>query len=221
MPGRNRFLEGLQRVMRAFAPSEENFFELFEQISDHVVEAAECLHDVMGRYERLPLAVEKIDDIEHAADNVVHEAVRRLNTTFVTPALFDREDIYRIVERLDDIVDQTKGAIDRLSIFNIAEPTDRCRELADLLLEAAKALQANMHNIADIQPQQDEYVAEINTLENQADVVHRAALSELFEYEGDPRHIMKWLLIYQFVEGAIDGCEEAANLVEAVVVKNA
>ncbi len=207
--------------MRAFAPSEENFFELFEEISDHVVEAAECLHDIMGRYERLPLAVEKIDDIEHAADNVVHEAVRRLNTTFVTPALFDREDIYRIVERLDDIVDQTKGAIDRLSLFNIAEPTDRCRELADLLLQAAKALQANMHNIADIQPQQDEYVAEINTLENQGDVVHRAALSELFEYEGDPRHIMKWLLIYEFVEGAIDGCEGAANLVEAVVVKNA
>jgi len=221
MPGRNRFLEGLQRVMRSVAPSEENFFELFEEISDHVVEAAECLHDIMGRYERLPLAVEKIDDIEHAADNVVHEAVRRLNTTFVTPALFDREDIYRIVERLDDIVDQTKGAIDRLSLFNIAEPTDRCRELADLLLQAAKALQANMHNIADIQPQQDQYVAEINTLENQADVVHRAALSELFEYEGDPRHIMKWLLIYQFVEGAIDGCEGTANLVEAVVVKNA
>ena len=207
--------------MRSFAPSEENFFELFEEISDHVVEAAECLYDVMGRYERLPLAVEKIDDIEHAADNVVHEAVRRLNTTFVTPALFDREDIYRVVERLDDIVDQTKGAIDRLSLFNIAEPTDRCRELADLLLQAAKALQANMHNLSGLKATDSTYVAEVNTLENQADVVNRAAMSELFEYEGDPRHIMKWLQIYQFVEEAIDSCEGAVNLVEAVVVKNA
>jgi len=207
--------------MRSFAPSEENFFELFQQISDKVVEGAECLSDIMANYERLPLAVEKIHDIEHAADNVVHEAVRRLNTTFVTPALFDREDIYRIVERLDDIVDQIKGAIDRLNMFNITEPTERCRELAGLLLQAAEALQTNMHNISDIDPEQDEYVARINTLENQGDVVHRAALSELFEYEGDPRHIMKWLQIYQFVEGALDGCEGAANLVEAVVVKNA
>lgn len=221
MPGRNRFLDGLQRVMRAFAPSEENFFELFADISDYVVEAAECLGDVMQNYSRLQLYVEKINDIEHAADNVVHEVVRRLNTTFVTPALFDREDIYRVVEHLDDIVDQVKGAIDRMNLFNIEEPTDRCRELTALLLEAAKALQASMHNIADIQPRQSEFVAEINTLENQGDVVHRAALSELFDYEGDPRHIMKWLQIYEFVEGALDGCEDAANLVEAVVVKNA
>ncbi len=221
MPGRNRFLDGLQRVMRSFAPSEENFFVLFEELSDKAVAAAECLDDVMENFHRLELAVEKIGDIEHEADEIVHEVTRRLNTTFVTPALFDREDIFRVAERLDDIIDQTKGAIDRLSIFNIDEPIDRCKEMAKIFVQAATCLQTNMHNLAGLKPTDNEYVARINTLENAADVVHRSAVTELFEYEGDPRHIMKWLLIYGFVEEAIDSCEAAVNLVETVVVKNA
>ncbi len=221
MPGRNRFLDGLQRVMRAFAPSEENFFELFEALGDKALAAAECLDDVMQRFHRLPLAVERIEDIEHEADEIVHEVVRRLNTTFVTPALFDREDIYRVAERLDDIIDQTKGAIDRLQLFKIEKPTDRCKELVKIFVQAAECLQSNMHNLAGLKPTDCEYVAEVNTLENQADVVNRAAMSELFQYEGDPRQIMKWLQIYQFIEEAIDSCEAAVNFVEAVVVKNA
>jgi len=221
MPGRNRFLDGLQRVMRAFAPSEEKFFELFEDLSDKAVAAAECLEDVMDNFHRLELAVEQIADIEHEADEIVHEVVRRLNTAFVTPALFDREDIFRVAERLDDIIDQTKGGIDRLKILHIDEPTDRCKELAKIFVQAAACLQTNMHSLVGLKPTDHEYVARINSLENQADVIHRSAIGELFEYEGDPRHIMKWLQIYGFVEEAIDSCEAAVNLVEAVVVKNA
>ncbi len=221
MAGRNRFLDGLQRVMRAFAPSEENFFELFEDISDCAVEAAECLQDCVNNFAGLPLAVEQMSRIEHKADEVVHETVHRLNSTFVTPALFDREDIYRIIDHMDDIVDQTKGAIDRMQLYHVGQPTDRCKELVALLSEAAKALQANMHHLSSINPTDSAFVARINTIENQADVVHRAAMSELFESDEDARHILKWLQIYQFVEGAIDGCEDAANLVSAVVVKNA
>ncbi|MFP3904817.1 MAG: DUF47 domain-containing protein [Armatimonadota bacterium] len=179
------------------------------------------MDDVVHRYHRLELDVEKISDIEHEADDIVHEVVRRLNTTFVTPALFDREDIYRVAERLDDIIDQSKGVIDRLQLFNIEEPTPRCVELSDIFLRAAECLQTSMKDLSNMEPSDCEHVAEINALENQGDVVNRAAMSELFEYDGDPRYIMKWLQIYQFMEGAIDACEGAANLVEAVVVKNA
>jgi len=121
---RNGVLHRIQRVMRAFLPEEQDFFVLFSSAADKAVEAAECLDKLMNNYGRLALAVEQIDDIEDEADEIVHETVQKLNTTFVTPALFDREDIYRLAECLDDIPDMIKGTIDRFSSFRIAGPDE-------------------------------------------------------------------------------------------------
>lgn len=211
----------LQRVMRAFLPQEQDFFELFSLAADKGVEAAECLDNLMNNYRRLEVAVEDIDKIEHQADEIVHDVVRKLNTTFVTPALFDREDIYRLAECLDDIIDMIKGTIDRFRSFRIAAPTDHARDMAKLLLDATQLLQENIYALPRMQPGDTSYCRQINTLENEGDAALKKALGELFEYEEDAREIIKWKEIYEFVEGALDRCEDAANVIEAVITKNA
>ncbi len=214
-------LSRLQRVMRAFLPQEEDFFGLFLLASDKAVEAARCLHNLMNNYKRLEVAVEDIDKIEHEADEIVHEVVRKLNTTFVTPALFDREDIYRLVECLDDITDMIKGTIDRFQSFRIVAPTEHVQDMSELLLSATQALHENIRELPRMQPGDNRYCRQINTLENEGDVALKKALGELFEYEEDAREIIKWKEIYEFIEEAMDRCEDAANLIEQVITKNA
>ncbi len=217
----NGVLHRLQRVMRAFLPEEQDFFVLFASAADKAVEAAECLHKLMEDYRRLPLAVEQIDDIENEGDEIVHETIQKLNRTFVTPALFDREDIYRLAECLDDIPDMIKGTIDRFNSFKIREPDEHTREMAELLLEATKLLNSNISALPRMQPGDTQYCRQINTLENQGDAALKKALADLFDHEPDAREIIKRKEIYEFIEEAMDRCEDAANLIEAVVTKNA
>ncbi len=218
---RDGILHRIQRVMRAFLPEEQDFFALFASAADKAVEAAECLNKLMDDYRRLALAVEQIDDIEHEADEIVHETVRKLNTTFVTPILFDREDIYRLAECLDDIPDMIKGTIDRFSSFRIAGPDEHTREMSQLLLEATKLLKENIYELPRMQAGDTHYCRQINTVENQGDAALKQALADLFDHEPDAREIIKWKEIYEFIEEALDRCEDAANLIEAVITKNA
>jgi uncharacterized protein Yka (UPF0111/DUF47 family) len=218
---RRRPLSGFQRILSAFMPKEEDFFVLFQHLSDHALEAIETLKGVTDDFSRLPYAVTKIDEIEHASDEVVHGIVDRLNTTFVTPLLLDREDIYRLAERLDDVTDHTKGVIDRFRTYDIQQVTPHCQKMADLLLQSGCLLRDNMHNLHSLQPGNNPYCATINELENQGDAVLKEALGALFREAEDARDIIKWKDIYEMMEEALDMCEDAANLVEAVVVKNA
>jgi len=214
-------MSGFQRVLSAFMPKEEDFFTLFQRLSDHTVEGATTLQDVSQSFDRLEYAVHKIDDIEHASDDVVHEIVDRLNSTFVTPLLMDREDIYRLAERVDDVTDHIKGVIDRFKTFEIKAPTRHCQKMAVLLFEAASLLRDNMYELQTLHPGCNEYCAKINELENEGDTVLKEALGVLFREEPDCREILKWKDIYEMLEEGLDRCEDAANLVEALVVKNA
>ncbi len=218
---RDGVLRRIQRVMRAFLPEEQDFFVLFASAADKAVEAAECLAKLMDDYGRLALAVEQIDDIEDEADEIVHETVRKLNTTFVTPILFDREDIYRLAECLDDIPDLIKGTIDRFSSFRITGPDQHAREMSQLLLEATKLLKENIDQLPRMQAGDTRYCRQINTIENQGDAALKKALGDLFDQQPDAREIIKWKEIYEFIEEAMDRCEDAANLIEAVITKNA
>jgi len=218
---RDGVLHRIQRVMRAFLPEEQDFFVLFASAADKAVEAAECLDKLMDDYGRLALAVEQIDDIEGEADEIVHETVQKLNTTFVTPILFDREDIYRLAECLDDIPDMIKGTIDRFNSFRITGPDEHTREMSHLLLEATKLLKENIYGLPRIRPGDIHYCRQINTLENQGDAALKKALADLFDHEPDAREIIKRKEVYEFIEEAMDRCEDAANLIEAVITKNA
>jgi len=217
----NGFAGRLQALLRAFMPKEEDFFILFERGSEAALEAARILQALTANYSRLELAVEDIARVERKADTVVHDVLDRLNSTFVTPVLFDREDLYRIAERMDDIPDLIKGAIDRMRTFRITEPTPECIQQADLLVKSVMVLHETMHSISELRPGCGDYCADINTFENQADILLRTTLGDLLNSDRDPMYILKWKEIYETIEDAIDACEDTANLVEAVIVKNA
>lgn len=219
--GRRRPMSGFQKVLSAFMPKEEDFFLLFQQLARYAVEASQVLHEVSADFGRLQWAVSRIDEIEHQSDEVVHEIVNRLNTTFVTPLLMDREDIYRLGEYIDDITDHIKGVIDRFRTYGVTEPTSYCQRIAGLLHQATSLLRDNMDALEGLQPGCNPYCASINDLENQGDALHKEALGALFRETEDARDIIKWKDIYEMMEEALDQCEDAANLVESVVVKNA
>jgi uncharacterized protein len=216
-----RPLAGFQKVLAAFMPKEEDFFALFQAMSDHAVTAAEALLELTEDFSRLDWAVKKLDEVEHASDDIVHVIVERLNTTFITPLMMDREDIYRLAERIDDITDHLKGVVDRFRTYDIVEPTPYCRRMSALLLQATSLLRDNMYGLESLKPGCNPFCASINDLENQGDALLKEALGALFRESEDARDIIKWKDIYEMMEEGLDQCEDAANLVEAVVVKNA
>ncbi len=211
----------LQAGMRALLPKEEDFFLIFERGSDSALEAAETLLELVNDFSRLDKAVEEIARIEHEADDAVREVLTRLNSTFVTPVLFDREDLYRIAERMDDVSDRVKGAIDRMKVFKVEEPTPDCIRQAELLARAVTILRDTMHDLTHLKPGHSEYADSISDIEEDADVLIKQALGDLFNGDQDPTYILKWKELYEVIEDAIDACEDTANLVQAVIVKNA
>lgn len=216
-----RPMAGFQKVLASFMPKEEDFFCLFQDMSDRAVEAAETLQELTQDFGRLQWAADKLDQIEHASDDVVHSIVHRLNTTFITPLLMDREDIYRLAERIDDITDHLKGVVDRFRTYDVKEPTPYAVQMAGLLVQATALLRDNMYALETLQPGCNAYCANINEIENRGDALLREAVGALFRDAADARDIIKWKDIYEMMEEALDQCEDAANLVEAVVVKNA
>lgn len=219
--GQWNLLGGFQKVLGTIMPKEEDFFVLFQEMSDTTREATQVLRDLTEDISRLDYAVGKIDELEHKGDNVVHEMVRRLNSTFVTPMLMDREDIMQLAEFIDDVTDHLKAVIDRFRIYEVTDATPHARRMAGLLTQAAQLLRDNMYALDSLQPGSNPYCAQINELENQGDAVLKDALGTMFREEWDARDIIKWKDLYEMMEEALDDCEDAANLVEAMVVKNA
>lgn len=215
------FIGRVQNVMQSLLPREHDFFRLFHSLADQSVRAAECLDKLLNDYKRLDLAVEQIDDIEHQADSVVHEIVRKLNATFVTPVLFDREDIYRMAETLDDIVDLIKGTIDRFKIFKIEAPDEHSREMSTLIVQATLIIHDTVRQLDGIRLEDSDFCAQVNALENEGDAALKRSLAELFETQTDAREIVKWKELYEFMEQTLDICEDIANLLENIIVKNA
>ena len=217
----NPVLSGLQKVLRVFMPGEEDFFVYFQKQSAQTLRAAQCLDALMKDFRRIDAAVEEIHHIEHEADEIAHHIIDHLNETFVTPILLDRDDIYRLTERIDDITDQIKGAIDRLKVFGITEPTEFSLEQTRLLVECTQLLHDVTHDFANIRSGRLDACERVNALENEGDAVVKMALASLFSGSVDPTEIIKWKEIYEYIEEAIDSCEAAANLIVSVVVKNA
>ncbi|MFQ5808645.1 MAG: DUF47 domain-containing protein [Armatimonadota bacterium] len=214
-------LDGVQKAIRSFVPREENFFVLFERASENAAKGAHVLEGLLEGELAPDEAVKQIEALEHEGDNITHETVRRLNATFVTPALFDREDILRVADSLDEIVDMTHAAVERYALYELTEPTPAAKRLAELLVESTAELHTTMQDLDKVSPASSEYCAKVNELENEGDRVLKAGLGDLFRGTPDPVYVMKWKEIYEFIEEAIDSCEDAVNEIEAAVVKNA
>jgi predicted phosphate transport protein (TIGR00153 family) len=204
-----------------FIPRQTKFYELFEQATANLVVAAGKLLDLLDNYDNIEEKVARLKELEHEGDVITHEIILSLHRTFVTP--IDREDIARLANSLDDVLDLIEAAGRACFLYHITKPTHRARELAAVILKVT-------HKLNDVMPllqhrdkfnQILEECIEINRLENEADVIHHNALAELFDDSKDVFNVIKWREIYSHMESATDRAEDVANVLEAVVLKHA
>lgn len=204
-----------------FIPAEENFFELFDEIAQILVEAAVCLQDLIADYNNIDPKIQHLREMEKRVDKLTDGICHRLNVSFVTP--IDREDIHALAASMDDVLDYIEASADRMKLYGIDKPREEAAELAELLTKGTKLIKtavAALSHFRDIDSILNPCI-EINKLENHGDQVHRKALSRLFKEETKPLEIAKWQEIFDRLEIATDRCEDVANVLESIVVKNA
>jgi uncharacterized protein len=199
-------------------PREHKFFELFGEMSQNVTVGARHLRDLLHNYTDVPAAVQKIKEIEHKGDEITHALFVKLNQTFITP--FDREDIHRLASSLDDVLDYINAAASRLLTYKITEPPSEAKELATLICRQAEELSKAV-GLLEKGNALLKYCVEVNRLENEADAIARAAIGRLFETETDPIRLIKHKELLEVLEQATDKAEDAANVLETVVLKSA
>jgi len=205
-----------------FTPRDMEFYDLFEQETANLVTAAEKLVDLFDNYENVEAKAKELKDFEHRGDVITHEIIARVHRTFVTP--IDREDIALLANALDDVMDFIEAAGRTAYLYRIVQPTERARELASIVAKVARKLNEVVPRLRhrDQFPWILKQCVEINTLENEADDVHHAALAELFEVcRTDACEVIKWRELYQHMEDATDRGEDVANVLEGIVLKHA
>jgi predicted phosphate transport protein (TIGR00153 family) len=205
--------------MRGWIPKDVQFFDLFERQADCSVRAATLLRDMLHDFADARAKASAIKEIEHEGDQATHEVVRRLNTTFITP--LDREDIYALAGRLDDVLDYIDAVAERLVIYRIKAPTSAARAMADVIVEIVRSMHRAVGTLRSPQQGFHEHAVEVNRLENRADNLLRETLAELFDREPDPIAVIKWKEIYETMEIVTDRCEDVVNVIEGIVLKMA
>lgn len=208
-------------VKFSFVPREEKFFDLFIDSARNMVKAARGLKDMLDNWGNIGVKVAEITELEHEGDSITHQIVALLHRTFVTP--FDREDIALLSHTMDDITDFIHAAADAIFIYKIKKPTERARELAETIVQAAEEVEKAvvlLRHHSDLKKIM-EHCVELNRLENRADKIYRSALGELFDDDEDTTYIIKWREIYEHMESATDRCEDVANVLEGVALKHA
>lgn len=208
-------------VKFSFLPREEKFFDLIEESAQNIVKAAEAFKELVESNENPGEKLAVVTELEHQGDSITHQIIALLHRTFVTP--FDREDIVLLANTMDDITDLIHAAADAMVIYKAQAPSNRAKNLATILVEAANEVARAVPNLrkrSDLKKVLDNCI-ELNRLENAADKEYRAALGELFEDSQDISHIIKWREIYEHMESATDRCEDVANVLEGVALKHA
>jgi len=199
-------------------PQRKEFFQLFNQASANAVAISRALVDLLaqapnGSQER----IRDIKDLEHEGDRLTHEVVNLLNRTFVTP--FDRDDMYRLAGALDDICDHVDEAAGNIVGYGVKEIRPAARAQGDVILRAASKLQEAVSRLDGFKDSSRQLM-ELRDLEDEGDRLNREAVSELFRTSEDAIAIIRWKDIHEALEEAVDACENAADVLEAIVVKN-
>jgi predicted phosphate transport protein (TIGR00153 family) len=207
--------------MAILQPREDRFYNLFVKAAGNVRGAAELLSAMLQDFTDVPAKARAIKALEHAGDELTHEAYEMLNKTFVTP--FDREDIGGIASALDDILDLIEAAADDFVLLNVEQPLPESLEMARVILQSCDQVLAVADGARRLRREHQairERLTEINRLENEGDDVYRRAIQGLFR-QSDPILIIKWKQIFDHLERAIDSCEDFADVFHGVLLKYA
>jgi predicted phosphate transport protein (TIGR00153 family) len=204
-----------------FLPKETSFYDFFEQHAALTVDGTKEFSSLVQSGANIDAKARRIKEIEHETDVITHRCVEALHRSFITP--IDRDDIHRLITKMDDIMDFVEAASERIALYEMRVMTEEVKDMADVLSrsaaevwEACKLLR-NMKDPDSILKK----CVDINRLENEGDAILRRAVARLFREEKDAITIIKWKEIYENLENATDRCEDVANIIEGVVLENA
>ena len=204
-----------------FLPRETSFFDFFDSHAALTLEGTKEFHSLVSTNANVVAKAKRIKEIEHETDVITHHCVEALHRTFITP--IERDDIHRLITRMDDVMDYVEAAAERLVLYEITETTAEVRDLSDVLVRAMEGVQKAVAGLRDMKNAQSIVKAciDVNRLENEADAILRNAVARLFKEEKDPITVIKWKEIYENLESATDRCEDVANIIEGVVLEHA
>jgi len=202
-------------------PKDVKFFDMIDEQVKVIKEAVLKLKDLTQKEDFSEESIKKIKELEQHCDTLSHEIIDVLNETFITP--IDREDIHKIINEIDDIMDLINVIANRLYIYKIKSVKNTyLPEFIENISDAIDALDNAIVSLKDIKKPRRilEYCIEINRLENSGDSLREKAIMDLFDKEKDPINIIKWKEIYEVLETTLDACEKVARTIEEVLVKN-
>jgi predicted phosphate transport protein (TIGR00153 family) len=202
----------------SLVPREQRFYDLFEQQAALLVSAGVLLKEILDDTKDLSLRRREIKELERTGDGITYEIVRTLNETFVTP--FDYEDIAALAAGLDDILDYIEEVADTVNLYGITTVPQQANELADLLAQAVAQLEQAVGKLRSGK-KDGEYAIEVHRLEDVGDSISRHAIADLFQGQRDPLEVIKLKDLYGLLEDALDRCEDVANVIENIAIKNA
>jgi uncharacterized protein len=201
-------------------PRETSFFDFFEQHAAKTVDGVKEFLELACGHADVVIAAQKIKQIEHETDVITHSCVEALHKTFITP--LERDDIHRLITRMDDIMDFVEAASERMALYELASGTPELVQLSEVLLRATEEVVRAVKGLRDMK-HADAIIKsciDINRMENEADLILRTAVAKLFKEEKDPILVIKWKEIYENLENATDRCEDVANIIEGVVLEH-
>ena len=214
----------LNTLLHLFVPKNDKFFEYLSADVENLMTATKLFSEVMSRRiskREREQKIRRIEELEHKGDEITHQIFSELGKTFITP--IDREDIHALTSTLDDILDYLHGAAGRLILYRVKQITPEMERLAELIADSVTELHAVIPLLQDFSnsPVILEKLVRINSIENEADDIFERAIASLFETCRDPILLIKTKEILVSLETATDQCEDAANVIESIVVKNA
>ena len=202
----------------SLVPQKREFFDLYNRAARNNVAIAEKVIDLLDRFpEQSEEIVRDVKELEHEGDRITHELVDLVNRTFVTP--FDRDDMYRLASVLDDICDYVDEAAEKIVSYGVRDVRDGAREQARVIQRSAAKLSEAIGRLEGFQDSRRQ-LTELRELEDEGDRIARASISELFAAGGDAIALIRWKDIHEQLEEAVDACENAADVLEAILVKN-
>jgi len=208
----------MRSVRLTLTPQKREFFDLFTRAAQNAVEISRLLVQMLERFpDESAELVLQIKDREHEGDRLTHEVVDLLNRTFVTP--FDRDDMYRLAAALDDVCDHVDEAADDIGLYGVKQIPDEARRQAEVILRSATKLGEAVERLEGFKDS-GQQLMDLRELEDEGDRIVRQAVAALFRSGQDPISIIRWKEIHEQLEEAVDACENAADVLEAILVKN-
>jgi len=213
----------LQSFLKIFMPKNKIFYELFEKVANNVEKMGTTLKYVVGEpnFDKRAALITQLEDLEHANDELTHNLFTELGRNFITP--FDREDIHYLATSLDDIADYIYAAGKKINFYRVNPNDTGMQKFAELIEQGAAQVKIAVVELRDMKNMRNitEALVKINSIENQADDVFDFSIEKLFDTEPDAKEVIKKREIYQVMETATDKCEDAANVIESIIVKYA